>query len=501
MSSLISELEQVTEGALASGIGFGLGLVAAPALTPLSTGLRQTAWEVDPNLAPNVYILAEGVAQGQIPLAQAQAWAHAQGISDEAFAALVDAANTGPPLGMAMEAWRRGLLSDAAFQTALTRQAIEPQWFAAMEGLKTARLTAEQVAVLVQRSVIPNQGELPFSTDIPRGNVPPMPQVPIDGYAHAAAHGYSPDEVDALTRIIGLPASPDLAARMTYRGIITRDDFTRAIAEGNTRQEWAPFLFDGFRQIPTAEQFVEAHLRGWITAPDMYAGTALHGMSKADTDLEFQIHRRPMTVRQITQALAWGGQFNPAPNEIADPYSASVHQANLGPEWYDLAESLKHTYSVPFWWRSMTQDGALGAVEAETILLRIGNPPDFASKATAHFAGGTGAAADPHVTKAQGQLWTTLHRSYVADETDDAVASTTLGTVGVAAGAIPSVLSIWQAERALVRKQLTPAQLKKAYKGGDVNPATGGVWTLDEALTRLIGMGYSHNDATTFLEE
>lgn len=60
---------------------------------------------------------------------------------------------------------------------------------------------------------------------------------------------------------------------------------------------------------------------------------------------------------------------------------------------------------------------------------------------------------------------------------------------------------MWDVERELVRKQLTPAQLKKAYKGADTNPATGAPWTLDEAIARLVGMGYSHNDAVTFLEE
>lgn len=497
MASIVSGISLPTELLLS----FALGTGARPAIEPFVQSLANEAWTLNAAVPPDAVLLAQGVAQGQVTKAAAYAWAKEQGFDAAQMDALVQIANTGPPLGMAMEAWRRGLLTQADFETALKRQAIEDRWVAALGGLKAAKLTPEQVAVLVQRSVIPNQGELPFDTTIPRGNVPPMPQVAIDGYAHAAAHGYSSDEVDALTRIIGLPASPDLAARMAYRGIITRDDFTRAIAEGNTRQEWAPFLFDGFREIPTAEQFVEAHLRGWIDQPAMYAGTALHGMSQADTDLEFRIHRRPMTMRQITQALAWGGQFNPDAGEIQDPYVASAHQQNLGPEWYDLAESLKHTYSVPFWWRSMVQAGALGATEAETILLRLGNPPDFATRTVAHFAGGTGATADPHVAKAQTQLWTTLHRSYVSDETDDALATETLGTAGVAAAAIPAVLTIWQAERALVRKQLTPAQLKKAYKAGDVNPATGAVWTLDEALARLVGMGYSRNDALTFLEE
>jgi hypothetical protein len=71
----------------------------------------------------------------------------------------------------------------------------------------------------------------------------------------------------------------------------------------------------------------------------------------------------------------------------------------------------------------------------------------------------------------------------------------------VASGSIPAVLAIWQAERDLTRKQLTAAQVVKAYKKSVRNPATGQPWTLDEARTRLVQMGYSVSDATTLLAE
>ena len=264
---------------------------------------------------------------------------------------------------------------------------------------------------------------------------------------------------------------------MTYRKIITRDDFTSAIAEGNTRQEWADVLFDGFREIPTAEQYVEAHLRGWITQAEMYAGTATHGMSQAHTDLEFQIHRRPLTVHQITTSLARGGTFQPEAGEITDPYEASVHQANLGPEWYDLAIANKYSYPSAFVIRALLQGGVLTEAEGEDLFLKIGWPPALAKQVAAHYTAGTTGTADKHVTKAENSLWTALHSSYVKDRTDDATATATLGTLGVASAAIPQVLTLWQAERALARAGLSAAQIKKAY-----SEAT---FTQPEAVARL----------------
>ena len=62
-------------------------------------------------------------------------------------------------------------------------------WLSKMEQTFSVPVTAEQAAVLVQRSVIPNQGQLPFDTNIPAGNVPRMPKVDLDAYASAQAYG------------------------------------------------------------------------------------------------------------------------------------------------------------------------------------------------------------------------------------------------------------------------------------------------------------------------
>jgi hypothetical protein len=269
----------------------------------------------------------------------------------------------------------------------------------------------------------------------------------------------------------------------------------------------------------------------------MYAGTALHGMSQANTDIEFQIHRRPLTVRQITQAQAWGGTFQPEPGELQDPYAASVHQANLGPEWYDLAESLKHTYSVPFWWRSMVEAGALSATEATTILLRLGNPPEFAAAAVSHFAAGQ-AAASKQLTKAEladeyaggyitqadyqtalqalGYTGTVLqlelelgaarqakryrdsvveaiHKAYLEHEIDDSAAISQLATVSVTGAQATRLLTLWQLERQYTRTRLTEAQVVKAYGKSLLTQA--------DALARLADFGLSPADAATRLAE
>ena len=63
------------------------------------------------------------------------------------------------------------------------------------------------------------------------------------------------------------------------------------------------------------------------------------------------------------------------------------------------------------------------------------------------------------------------------------------------------MLALWGEERALIRKQLSPAQVKKAVKEAVPNPATGAPWTVADGLTALLARGYSQADATTLLEE
>ena len=135
-------------------LSFALGEAASPAIRPFAQSLTNTAWAEHAVLPPDAYVLAQGVAQGQVPLGQAQDWANSQGISNDAFAALVDAANVGMPLGQAYQAWRRGLLTDAQFETQLHRLGIESAWWPMLEGLHDVLLTPAELANARQQGFV-----------------------------------------------------------------------------------------------------------------------------------------------------------------------------------------------------------------------------------------------------------------------------------------------------------------------------------------------------------
>jgi hypothetical protein len=468
-------------------------------LEPQLQGLVNSSWELITNegvfVPPDPIYLAQGVAQGQINPTTAKLWASYRGLGSKQFDALVNIANVGPGSAYAFELWRRNIIGEPGFRRALNRLGWEQEWIDDVVQIRDVLLSPEALAVMIQRSVVPNPGILPNQPPTDNSDVPPMPVVDIDPVVEAKGSGTTLARLEAMARIIGLPASPDLAARMHFRKIINEHAFNQAIKEGNTRGEWAPFLLDGFREIPTAEQYVEAHLRGWIDKPAMYAGTAKHGMSTTDTDLEFQIHRRPLTPHQIKQALARGASFNPEAGELKSPYEASVHQNNLGPEWYELAISLAGSYPSVFVTNRLVDDGTITPEIGRDWRKKAGDADEVVAALYTSWkakAGG-GAASDPHVTKAENQLWTAQHSSYVKDRSDDAFATATLTELGVASAAIPTVLRLWQRERAIVKAGLSPAQIKKAYSEG--------TFTQPEAVARLVELQWSAADAGVYLGE
>ena len=111
--------------AISEATAFAAGIAIGPVLGPPVQALKNATWSKYPNVPPPFALLAEGVAQGQVDEGAARTWAAEQGIGDSQFTSLIDIANTGPPLGSALEAFRRGFLTRGQYTTALNRQGIE----------------------------------------------------------------------------------------------------------------------------------------------------------------------------------------------------------------------------------------------------------------------------------------------------------------------------------------------------------------------------------------
>jgi hypothetical protein len=151
--------------------------------------------------------------------------------------------------------------------------------------------------------------------------------------------------------------------------------------------------------------------------------------------------------------------------------------------------------------RALAEAGDLGDTAAVAQLLEeIGWKPSLAAKVAAKWAP-AGTTSDPHIGKARTQLWTATHSSYVKGEIGTADATAALTTAGVDPGSVTAVLAVWDAERSLIRKQLSVSQIQKAVKTGLVNPATGAVWTITDGEAAVRERGYDQADAHTIIAE
>jgi hypothetical protein len=483
---------------------FGLGTAAGPALEPYAQSLANEAWASHAVLPPDAIYLAQGVAQGQVTKAAAYSWAKQQGFDTAQMDAMVSIANTGPPLGLAYEAWRRGQLTDADFQTALRRTGLEPQWFAALEALKHDRLDLGALATAVHRGIMDDSGLLVTPVPSGSGNVPRIPVSPLDTLAEFASQGIDPERARVLVADTGLPLSLGEMLQLYNRGQVTATDVKVSIAESNVRNEYMDVALELHRRLLTPHEYAESELRGVHSRPEAQAGANLSGLNDADYVTLFELLGRPLNVHEMTTGLARGGTFGGDYSTVPEPYRDAIRRSAIRPEYADIAYANRYTYPSAFVLRSLAQAGDLGGQQAVAkVLEEIGWKPSFATQvSTAWTTGGAGAtAADPHVSKAQNQVWTATHKAYVDALVSDATATASLGVAGVAAAAIPTVLAAWQAERDLIRKSLSAGQIKKAWAEQIPDPALGRPWTKAEAVTRLEELGYTADDAAILLVE
>lgn len=477
---------------ISAAVGYAFGLATAPLLAPTLEEIKHKSWENHASKLPTPGTLAEGLAQGQILEATAREWAKKDGFDVGPFDALVDIASTGPPLGDARTDHRRGGLDAAQLHTVYKRHAIEEEWWPALDRLVNDILEPAQLAAAIHRGLVPDPGLLQGEQPQAPFKVDAYPVYPIDPLKEAEGSGFDHDRLGVLVGLQGLPMGTHEAAQAFFRDIITHGDYIRAFNTSNSRNEWAQAVLDQSRQIPTARDFLENALRGYRSLPDAIDGAALHGMSLDHATMIYQNQGRPMNIRQITQALSRGGVFQPEEGELTDPYEASIVEGNIKPAYYDLAKALRYTLPSPFAMRQLATSGVWDEAKTAQRLKDLGWNPQDADEVAAAWTGGTATTgAGKWADRAKSSLFTTTKREYLDESIDQAGASLALDVIGVPAPERAAIFAAWDKENEIGRKELTTAQIKKAY-------AEGGL-TKDDAIGRLVDSGVTPGDAELIL--
>lgn len=491
--TLLSRLAGLAVGSLQTGVGFALGVAAAPALQPLATSIGQEAWSLDPSRAVDATTAAQIVAEA----VELQEWGVAEagkhGINKENFLAILGEVLNGPGMAELLQALRRGTITPDQFAHGLRKAKLETLWDDALADLQHERLDPSALATAIHRGIIAGQGLIVTEPPTGAGVIPRVPESSIDAVAEAKAQGYDPERLRVLVGNTGLPLSLGEMLTLRNRNVVTDVDVKRSVAQSNVRNEYMDVALELRRRLLTPHEYEEAALRGVLTNAAADAGAELSGMTAEDARILFEILGRPEGVHAITTGLARGGEYGGTYDDIPEPYRDAVRRSSIRPEYARLAYANRYTIPSYFILRAILNDNGMTPAEFADYGKQLGWPPELADKAAAALGGGAGAKADPHVAKADTQVWNALHKSYVEDSTDDALAERDLATIGVAASSIAVVLSRWKVEREIVRRTLTPTEIRKAVG----QPGKDRAW----ALERLLELGYDQADAETFLAE
>lgn len=444
-------------------IGEGLGGAIADTVEPRLQNFKNSQWRAHPDKPLSVGEAVRAALKNVPTNLDLADEALQSGFGADVFATMQENEREYPGTAELLELWRRGKLSQADVDAALTRQMFDPTYRAALMELFNNPLDPAVIATAIQRGIMTDPGFLPVGPPTGEGNVKAFPVSPLDPLNEAQWSGVNEQRLFVETAIVGLPLALIESAHGYFRGILTLDDFKRAVAEGNTRNEWGDAALEVAREILTASQYAELQLRGYITADERRGFTAQHGMTAANSDLLYDVIGRGVNVHQVLIGERRGGVYKPSPATFAEQiagipeeYVAALERGNLRPEYYNLAYAARETYPSYFVTKALLTANVITAERGAELFSGLGWPEDVAQAAGTAFGTTTAATAkaDPWVTKADTQLWAATHKAYVGGAISQPEATTALNLIGITPASQTAVYARWDAIKVI---EATPA--------------------------------------------
>jgi hypothetical protein len=451
----MSSLGGILEGGIVGlAVAEAAGTVVQPALEPS----RQEANSKVRARIHELPELAQLVAQALLSREDVLEDVHRNGYPADALDSQIQLALRAPGVPEALTLYRRRQIDGVGDAEALARlhhafakAQIEYAYWPQLAQTAELPLDPAVIANLIVRGIMPAPFDLPYTPPSGVGNVATFPQSTLDAAREASASGVDVDRLFGMVAAIGRPMSPVDAAQATFRTILQHDDYLRAVLESDVRGEWADAIFERARQIPTAHDFVEKRLRGWTDDQGMFDGTALHGMSQADTETLFLISGRPITPHQVFVGLLRGGIYDGPTDVIDPPFLKALQESNIRPEWYNLLWASRYGFPPLFQLNNLVKAGAVPPATAKQWVTWEAYAPEVVDTLTTYWegvypgAGGTTAAVkpDPAVTAARSAAVTEIRKAFTAGGISELSARQDLADLGVPAGAIDRVIADW----------------------------------------------------------
>ena len=357
--------------------------------------------------------------------------------------------------------------------------------------------------------------------------------VPVPGgEAHEAAFsGVNADRLAVLAALAGNAPDPTSLAVALRRKLIDSGRYTEGIRQGRLRDEWADLVRELAVQQPSPQAMLDAFLEGQIGEAEARDRFAQLGGDPAYFDILFHTQGQAPTPTQALEManrgiIGWSG---------TGPDATSFEQAFLeGPwrnKWAGPFRELGAYLPPPRTVTAMHKEGAISTAEATSLLEKQGLTPALAA-AYLHASSAQKTAKvkelaestvvalyhDRVIPRAEaaaflGKLgWSSAESDYILQVEDlrlaqkylsaaigrvhtlytghkivASQASEALASLGLPAPQVADLVGLWDHERAVNLRPLTPAQIEAAFGYGIIDQPS--------AVALLIAEGYTPHDA------
>jgi hypothetical protein len=508
----LEPIKAVEDAAGKSGVAFGLGWIlgnvgmtaAEPVFEPLNHAVADLIQSgiFDPGTAASL------VSKGIMPLPDATSEASGGNLDAHHFNMLVDAAGNRPPFDVAAEMLRRQLITQQDFATAMARNDIPDYWFNAYQGLSRILLSPADIALAQLR------GELD----------------PGEASSYAATLGLLQPDYDLIVANTGEPPGTEMMMEALRRQFIDQATFTRAILQSRVRDEWIPTLLQlQYTPMSTADA-VRAVVENYITQDEGGTIAAQNGLEPEHWPIMVESWGRPLAHEQM-MTLYFRGEAT------LDDVHQAFRESDLKDKYIDQAVALGRRLVPERMVVQMLQHAVIDADTAFVMLHQQGYSDDDVA-AIINLGQAEHVSTHKALTKADivaSYTDSLMSRSDAlqrlealgysqADATDELdladykskVAAIRIIKTGVearlkahdldAADAIiqltnagldhtqaVSLVDQWTLSRATPTRGLTEAQIVKLAEDQLLQP--------DDALNRLMALGYTRGDSTLLLAD
>lgn len=480
--------------AVSNAAGYALGGAVQPALEPLTQDAANLAWTAHPVRPISLGSAAAALVRGFLTAGEAEDEAARSGFDSGRLATMAALASEPPAFEQLVSLRRREAISAGEFADGLAQIGYRPEWRGPLGALQNVLPSVQDLVLMAVREVFnpAQRSALDLDAEFP------------DAFAEQAAR-------IGLSRAIAgqywaahwqLPSYEQLAA-MLFRGELSAGSFSDALKALDYAPTWRGKLETIARPIPPLSDMIRFAVRDVYTPatvakfglnddfPAVFAQeAALHGMEPPYPQQYWAAHwRLPSAIqgfRMLWRSIITPGELDVLLKALDYPpfWRTRLRDlAHIVPGRIDLKRMLRHDLKTP----AQVKQGyiRLGYSDADAA--------DMTAIAVAELESGD--VAQKWAERARSRLYTVAHNEYLDGSIDDAKARELLGRVGATAAEAGTVLALWVAEGEIDRLELTPAQIKKAYKK---EPPEG--YTFDFALSELVERGMTLEDATTFLQ-